>query len=324
MCGFWSKISVVRIFALFLCVSFSGIGLCQFEAIQKAHSKAEFERAKSELHPLLQNEPRLQRALEPLDKNESWTEGQRRIVNVLEARKSLLFQSKKSPAVQDASATTKDILSSPAFHQIGQNNAKAQVQESKPNPAVDAFLKFIEWIFTKIVEFLWGKRGVPPTGAGAGLNFLTPLVWIVVIVGLIIVTVLVVLRMKFGWKFKRKVQLISEEEVDLSADEWLRKALQLESNLQYREAVRCLYLASLVRMDENRILRFVHSETNWEHYYRYQGLEHKLEGIDLREITQKFDQVWYGFRVRGTIDVDEFKQFYERLLKSIHVRSQAS
>ena len=111
--------------------------------------------------------------------------------------------------------------------------------------------------------------------------------------------------------------LMSEEEARRSADQWLTEADKLAARGEFRAAVRCLYLACLIRMDESNTLRFERHQTNWEHLYRFRDLTNKPGNFQLEPLTQKFDNAWYGFIPQSQADVDWFKSEYQALLAGL-------
>lgn len=158
------------------------------------------------------------------------------------------------------------------------------------------------------------RRAAPlPLGAlGAFLEFLFIGVIILVIGGFLYFAV-----RHFHWqrKLKRRAgALLEEDEPVRTADEWLALAEGLTKQGRYREAVRCLYLACLLRFDEAEIARFVRSETNWEHLARIQSSPFRPPDLDFLPATQSFDRVWYGFQVRGLEDVDQFRIWYGQVM----------
>ena len=114
--------------------------------------------------------------------------------------------------------------------------------------------------------------------------------------------------------------MLSEEEPELSRDEYLEEADRLNSEGRHREAVRYLYLACLLLFDESGVARFVRGETNWEHLRRIEASEKRPGDLDFQPATRKFDVVWYGMRVEGPSDVQAMRDWYvliaERLRRS--------
>lgn len=126
----------------------------------------------------------------------------------------------------------------------------------------------------------------------------------------------------FRWRRKqsRKAKAVLEEdEPERTLDEWLELADRYAAEGKVREAVRCLYLSCLLKFDERGIARFVRGETNWEHLRRIESSPRKPDGLDFRTATQHFDRVWYGFHVRGTIDIEEFRAMYQALNERLRV-----
>lgn len=150
-------------------------------------------------------------------------------------------------------------------------------------------------------------------GLGQGLIYL---IW--GLLGAAIVAFLYFSLRHFSWraKLKRRARaVLDDDEPDRTLDEWLKEADELERQGKYREAVRALYLASLMRFDEARIARFVRGETNWEHYRRIERNAQRLDGLDFREPTREFDRVWYGMDVRGASDVAMFRSWYQAITR---------
>lgn len=118
------------------------------------------------------------------------------------------------------------------------------------------------------------------------------------------------------WKkaLTRKARtLLEDDEPERTLDEWLQLADSHSAAGRYREAVRALYLACLLKFDEHNVARFDRSETNWEHLARIQTSPLKPVDLDFTDATREFDRVWYGRMERGSSDVDLFRSWYERL-----------
>jgi hypothetical protein len=147
--------------------------------------------------------------------------------------------------------------------------------------------------------------------APPAFGFLIPLVWIV-LVGLLLAFIVFAARfISFSRSKKRKAKAVLEEdEPERTLDEWLALADAHEREGRFREAVRALYLACLLKFDERNVARFIRSQTNWEHLARIESSPRLPAGIDFRAATKAFDSVWYGHKVRGKVDVDDFRTWY--------------
>ena len=116
---------------------------------------------------------------------------------------------------------------------------------------------------------------------------------------------------------RKSKAMLEEDEPERTVDEWLAHADELAAAGKYREAVRALYLACLLRFDEHGIARFERGETNWEHLNRFEASKFRPEGLDFREPTSRFDRIWYGHQVKGMADVDEFRGVYNLVTSTL-------
>lgn len=124
----------------------------------------------------------------------------------------------------------------------------------------------------------------------------------------------------FHWRSKLRrqaVAMLEDDEPERTVDEWLEQADALAAQGKYREAVRCLYLACLLKFDEAHVARFVRSQTNWEHLARIESSPRLPSGIEFRQATQEFDRIWYGYRVKGIEDVHRFRDWYAGLTRDL-------
>lgn len=118
-------------------------------------------------------------------------------------------------------------------------------------------------------------------------------------------------------KHRKAKAMLADDEPERTLDEWLALAQSLELEGRYREAVRALYLACLLKFDERNIARFIRSQTNWEHLARIEGSPRRPSNLDFRTPTGAFDRIWYGFKGRGREDVDDFRQYYGRVCDAL-------
>ena len=153
--------------------------------------------------------------------------------------------------------------------------------------------------------------------AGAGLTYV---IWFLLF-GTTVVLLFLAVR-QFSWKksLTRKAQaLLSDDEPERSLDEWLALSQKLESEGRYREAVRCLYVACLLKLDQHGVARFERSQTNWEHLVRIERSSSLPSGLDLRPATREFDRIWYGMIVQGISDVKLFRSIYQEVTAKLGV-----
>ncbi len=161
----------------------------------------------------------------------------------------------------------------------------------------------------------------PTARAGGSVVFgaiFVYIAWALLAAAAIGVIFLAVRHLSWKGSLKRKAKaLLEDTEPDRTVDEWLKLADEEAANGRFREAVRALYLACLLRFDEFDVARFIRTETNWEHLARIQASPKLPANVDFRTATQKFDRVWYGYQVNGQEDVNTFRNWYTSLLSQL-------
>ena len=96
----------------------------------------------------------------------------------------------------------------------------------------------------------------------------------------------------------RPLALDEEEAVLVEArdnDSLLALAEQSAKSGDHRRAFRLVYLASLVTLDTDGVLRFDRSKTNWEYLRALRASGRGDVYTALTPLTREFDEVWYGF-----------------------------
>jgi len=161
-------------------------------------------------------------------------------------------------------------------------------------------------------------RRLPQMQRIDGLGFLIYVVWGVL--AIVIALLLFFAIRYFRWKVQRQrnfksTAMLEDDEPERSLDEWLELSAQLESEGRFREAVRCLYVACLLRYDEYRVARFDRTQTNWEHYRRVEASPTNPKEFDLLGPTTDFDHIWYGFRPTSAVEVQRFRSSYQELTR---------
>ncbi len=145
-----------------------------------------------------------------------------------------------------------------------------------------------------------------------------------VVLGLLLAGFLIFAVCQFRWRRglrRRAAALLEESEPERTPDGWLERGEGLAAEERYREAVRCLYLACLLRFDEHGVARFERHETNWEHLVRISTSPKLPAALDFRPPTAAFDRIWYGQRVRGRGDFDAFRAWYSQIVSALEARA---
>jgi hypothetical protein len=77
-----------------------------------------------------------------------------------------------------------------------------------------------------------------------------------------------------------------------SPEGWASLADQLAAQGQFREAIRHLYLALLSRLHRDGAIDYDPTRSNWEYLATFKGPSDQKPPF--RELTRRFDFVWYG------------------------------
>jgi hypothetical protein len=162
----------------------------------------------------------------------------------------------------------------------------------------------------------------PKTTASTGTGILggvfVTLIWCLLAAGVIALIYFAVRHIQWQGKLTRKAKtLLEEDEPDRTLDEWLQLADEHAAAGRFRQAVRALYLACLLKFDEADVARFDRGETNWEHLARIEESEKLPADIDFRTPTKRFDTIWYGHQTNGMPDVELFRAWYQGITESL-------
>ena len=161
---------------------------------------------------------------------------------------------------------------------------------------------------------------LPPVNIG--FEPIVILVYLLLAAAIIVLVFLAVRAFDFHKKAaaRKASTMLDEDEPDRPLDEWLELSASLEAEGRFREAIRCLYVACLLRFDTAGVGRFDRTQTNWEHYRRLTAATKYPSGFDFRSPTQEFDHVWYGFKPVDRADVAAMRAVYKSLTEQLENR----
>jgi len=208
---------------------------------------------------------------------------------------------------------------------LADSHAKSVAKQIKTNPAyVDSGTRsdanWVKKAFERLkdVKIDADPKMDVPKGEMPGLQGVMVLVWVLLGGGVLFLLIWAIRH--FSWKrsLERKAKaMLEEDEPERTVDEWMELAESLIASGRYREGVRCLYLACLLRFDEFGVARFDRSQTNWEHLYRIRSSIKMPRDLRFEPATQRFDVIWYGNRTATHEDVVQFKSWYEEILAKL-------
>jgi len=185
----------------------------------------------------------------------------------------------------------KDILARPEF--------QWQSAQSPQNPEwLQSILDFINGLLERLA---YGVQNTVYYGR-------MPLIVAAVIIFLIS---LYFISQNLSRSLVREAQLAAENGDDdafLTSSGAMQRAQSLSNQGDYRNAVRYLYLSSLLVLDERGLLRYDKSRTNRE-YLRSVSSKPELSQ-PLGDVIDVFDRVWYGF---DSVNEDDFKSYVKHV-----------
>lgn len=173
-----------------------------------------------------------------------------------------------------------------------------QWEESQPLVIPDWLDRFFNWLdrLTKRALNATFSYGRIPLIATAVLVFLLSLFFI---------------SRGLSRSLVREAELAAEEgrgDEMLTSKGAFKRAESLSMQGDYRNAIRYLYLSSLLVLDEKGVMRYDRSRTNRE-YLRSVSSRPELAN-PLRDVIEVFDRVWYGFEA---IDEKAYKSYVEHV-----------
>lgn len=181
----------------------------------------------------------------------------------------------------EVTSDVQEILSRPEFREF---------EDTRGRGLRNLFEDLVEWLMRPLSE-------APDMTAPSALPFALPGASFFLVVG----AALMLGVFGYLWLTRRRDRVDArraELSASLSSDlrdrapvTFLDEASQLAQAGQLREALRSLYLATLVSLDRRRLIAFDPHRTNWHYLRRMPGGE---ERDAFREFTRLFDHKWYG------------------------------
>lgn len=265
--------------------------------IRSAKSASEIQKALDRHPEALKRDPKLKDKIDP-----------KRLKAMIKAR-AIAEGGANAPQTTDPSERVKSLKKSRVYVDSGETNDSNWFGKSIERAAR---------LFKRKEQEANNIRIRPPNLGGASVLF-NVVVWAVILAAVSAFIWFVATRFRWVWKKRVKAVggMLADDEPDRTADEWLTEAERLRAEGKLREAIRCMYLAILVRLDDSNVARLIRTETNWEHYRRIVKSPKCPPGLDFQDVTQRFDWAWYGYRVRGPEDLDHFVAFYTQLMAQL-------
>lgn len=225
------------------------------------------------------------------------------------------------PPSLDTKQALQQILAEPEFQPLAERPELRDLAKRLTPKTANWWKSFWDWLGKMLFKPFQPKVKLPDPPQGPGV----PKEVFYVILGL---GALVLLGFIIKWLIERPVReeapvagragaaapleaSATENALDHSVDEWELFAQEWLSRGDVRQAIRALYLATLVHLHRERRIEYNRAFTNWVYVRRFQGPAE--EQGTLRGLTQIFDEVWYGERPCG----EEHYRTFERDVRAL-------
>jgi hypothetical protein len=155
-----------------------------------------------------------------------------------------------------------------------------------------------------------GERPAPPPDL-SGLSNLSQFVLFALGVAVVIAMVVYFARSLRVQRLALKLPTNGEGDDPTTSTAALESAAISEETQDYRNAIRYLYLSSLLLLDERGLIHYDRTLTNREHLRQIQHKPQLAEA--LHPVVDTFDRVWYGFAPVDDALYQTFRANVERL-----------
>ncbi|MSP12747.1 MAG: DUF4129 domain-containing protein [Chloroflexi bacterium] len=182
----------------------------------------------------------------------------------------------------------------------------ARPEFNRPGQEESLWQRFLKWLRSLLPAELPGAIGNPAVRTLAEIG-----VWIVAGVGAVLIVLLLSYWLQglishFVADVEARRRRSTGEEVPLTAQAARQQAASMAQAGDYRGAVRRLYLAALLQLEENGLLRYDRSLTNRE--YLTQVSRSPSLSSHLAPVVETFDDVWYGVHEPDRATFDRYQQ----------------
>lgn len=167
--------------------------------------------------------------------------------------------------------------------------------------------RFLEWVF------MWIDRGLMRIAAfGSRSPWIGPLIeWSLAILAgaLVLVWILRIVRRE-----RLRLRVEAERQIEVTEERvlnWMREAEQYAARGAFRDAVHCLYWASIATLEGRRFWHPDRARTPRE-YLRLLDSASAVAAL-LRRQTLAFEMIWYGLRAAQESDFDQALRLHQEL-----------
>lgn len=172
------------------------------------------------------------------------------------------------------------------------------------------------------IRQLFDKANIMDFNSSGGINPVSSMVLKLLGISIIIV-VLFLLVFIFSKNFKsaKKIRFMEDQELMLALkDAQLveERAAAFAASGDYRQGIRHLYIALLLKLNEKDYIRIQKSKTNKQYMNELRNAYFKYYETVI-EFTHDFNRFWYGNRLAGKENYEHWEKEYTLLKKEVDV-----
>jgi hypothetical protein len=185
----------------------------------------------------------------------------------------------------------------------------------------DFLLKLQEWITSalRFLNELLHNLNIPllPNTDSRGVADLMQIVVIVVGVFAAIAVILLVVSRLRQIQAQRQIALgtmiVGESPLDSAG--WLDQAEQQSLEKNYREACRSVYMSTLHLLDEQKVMGFQATKTNYEYFYALK--KNSAIAAAFRLLVDRVEEIWFGDRAAVEADYTNCRTQIDTIKKTL-------
>ncbi len=238
------------------------------------------------------------------------------------------------PAANDAKQSLQQLLTEPEFQPLAERTELKELMKNVRLPDTknwwQGLWKWIQNNLFKPPKMPQPPQVTPPRGPNWDLSWLQPALYVVLALAGVFLLVLLIrwiierpVREEPGQSTMARAEVLeqasaTENALDHTVDEWELFAQQWLGRGDIRQAIRALYLATLVHLHRERRIDYNRALTNWIYVRQFRG-EGDQKGV-FQSLTRTFDEVWYGERAMG----EELYRVFEQGVRTLGTPAPAS
>jgi len=224
-----------------------------------------------------------------------------------------------APLPESPEDAVKSVLSQPQYQELAERpELRELLGKVEFKPLENTWARFWKWVQKHLLK-PWTPRVRAPEINLPSANAMRGVLNVVlIVVGAVLLTMLISSLFR-RWQGRGEAITAAEisealpleaaeteNALEHSVDEWEQFARAFLAGGDFRQAIRALYLATLVYLHRQRLIDYNRARTNW-HYVRHFRGETGSRSV-LRALTQAFDEVWYGGFPYGPEEYQRFEQ----------------